>query len=151
MQVARVELLADGLKLGAKSKPLRLVNLKPEEGKEIEIVRFIQIDIHLFATRVPLGSHDVLDVIEERVETFVHNQARFLLSVLQLLILILPNRLAGKSSAVFWRNRLEAQAEGPTLTFLFSFVSSRHSFSSLSFIVTVLLRSDLPLSWSFCS
>lgn len=101
MQVARVELLADGLKLGAKSKPLRLVNLKPEEGKEIEIVRFIQIDIHLFATRVPLGSHDVLDVVEERVETFVHNQARFLLSVLQLLILILPNRLAGKSSAVF--------------------------------------------------
>jgi hypothetical protein len=63
MQVTRVELFTDGLKLGAESKPLRLANPKPEEEKRIEIVRFIQINIHLFATRVPLGSHDVLDVI----------------------------------------------------------------------------------------
>lgn len=101
MQVTRVELFADGLKLGAESTHLRLANPKPEEEKGIEIVRVIQINIHLFAARVPLGSHDVLDIIEERVETFVHNQARFLLCILQLLILILPNRLAGKSSAVF--------------------------------------------------
>jgi hypothetical protein len=33
--------------------------------KVIENVRFIQIDIHLFAAGVPFRSHDVLNVIEE--------------------------------------------------------------------------------------
>jgi hypothetical protein len=68
---------------------------------DIKIIRFIQINIHLLTARVALGGHDVLDVIEEGIEAFVDNQARFLLGILQLFILILPCSLADMFSRLF--------------------------------------------------
>lgn len=52
-------------------------------------LRFVQIDIELLAARIALGRHDVLDIVQKGVETFIDNQARFLLGLFELLVLVL--------------------------------------------------------------
>jgi hypothetical protein len=46
-----------------------------DSGEREWDIRFIQINIHLLIARVPFRIHDVLNVVQEAVETFVDDEA----------------------------------------------------------------------------
>lgn len=52
-------------------------------------VRIIKINVHLFIARVALRRHHVLNVVEERVQSFVHDESSLFLGILKLLVLVL--------------------------------------------------------------
>ena len=52
-------------------------------------LRLVQVNIHLLIARVAFGGHDILYVIQERVQTFIDDQPCLLLGFLQFLVLIL--------------------------------------------------------------
>jgi len=52
-------------------------------------LRLVQVDIHLLIARIAFGGHDILNVIQERVQTFIDDQPCLLLGFLQFLVLIL--------------------------------------------------------------
>lgn len=62
-------------------------------------LRLVQVDIQLFVARVALCCHDILDVVQQRVKPFIHNQPRLFLGFLQLFVFILSNtRLSDQCS-----------------------------------------------------
>lgn len=53
-------------------------------------IRIVQIHVHLFVARVPFGSHDILNVVEERIESFVDDETCLLFRIFELFVFVLP-------------------------------------------------------------
>ena len=45
-------------------------------------VRFVQVNIHLLVAGVPLGSHDILNIVQQGIEAFIDDEPCLLLRLL---------------------------------------------------------------------
>ena len=104
-------------------------------------IQFLVLGVVLFFNGMVHDNQCIREPIPKRLTTL-------LLGILQSLVLVLHTTQQISTQAC-----RQTKAEGPehTLIFLFSRVSSRHSFSNFSLMLTVLLSSERPWSFSFCS
>lgn len=97
MQLSHFELLADGLNFGAQTVMQRSA-VKLTVRMTVDL-RLVQVDIQLFVARVALCCHDILDIVQQRVKPFIHNQPRLFLGFLQFFVFVLSNmRLSDQRS-----------------------------------------------------